>query len=423
MACVACVWQVFVSRLLETLACVQYIHEQTVEWTHMRELSMQMQHGVYASKRAPTDLKLLLRRVFGDTPKSAHTTIEFPPRGVLLVDGGILRLQLEEARSNALKHRQPGSQIRVHSSVEQTSAYDTPWLHTYVDSQNRDGLAALSPSECVSVFAIPAKRGEIVGDRSPGEGIGLDNVMAAAHAIGGKAWLSTYSHPDDGSVHTVFHVSQPCEMPTEAQVKASRHASRLAARQPEQLARHTADPAAPKEDDSLSSTSNSTRSDSNNTTTTDQMRRLSLRQSTPLCLGLDDSEMLQQLLQSVFTKLGASPDSRALGTTVEEQESFIPLALGNADLPPADIVVLDVNLNLPGAHPPSTPHGWPVHHHPPTTPCSTTPCFTPPMLHHPMAALHSLSTARPTIHCHPRICIPACRHPPPQGHRGRPRPP
>ena len=69
---------------------------------------------------------------------------------------------------------------------------------------------------------------------------------------------------------------------------------------------------------------------------------------TPLCLGLDDSETLQMLLDSVFSKIGADAESRSLGATAEEQDGFIDLALGKGEINrEADIVVLDQNLNLP----------------------------------------------------------------------------
>ena len=63
--------KIFVARLLDSLACVQYIHEQTVDWTHLRELFMQIQHGIYQPRNQPTDLMLLLKRVFGDDAKQA----------------------------------------------------------------------------------------------------------------------------------------------------------------------------------------------------------------------------------------------------------------------------------------------------------------------------------------------------------------
>jgi hypothetical protein len=335
---------VSVDELLDNLAKVQLIHEQTVEWTHMRELFMQLQHGVYKTSRAPTDLRQLLRRVVGSDESLCR--VEVSCRDVMCIDASILQLQLEEARSNAIKYKEPGTPLVVRAQLEQASAYAEPSLHVTMDNENRGDLRALSPEECVAVFE-PGRKGTASGALSPSDGLGLDNVGVAAAALGGRAWLSTYCHPETHRVHTVFHASCPAIAPSDQEATATRRQTRASGTAPR---RHQARPSRPSSHPSLAHRADVSRRtsscNSSNSASGDETVQKMMAGATPLCLGLDDSETLQLLLDSVFAKLSADPNSRTLGSTVEEQEGFVPLALGQRGLPPADIVV-DQNLNLP----------------------------------------------------------------------------
>ena len=124
-----------VASLLDELAKVQGIHEQTVDWTYMRELFVQLQRGIYQTATPPTELPRLLRRVMG----SAECTLELLPPcpAVLHFDAAVLKLMLEEARSNALKYREPSTPLLVTASLEQSSADAPPYLHVGLDNCNR----------------------------------------------------------------------------------------------------------------------------------------------------------------------------------------------------------------------------------------------------------------------------------------------
>ena len=334
--------KVYISRLLDNLSKVQLIHEQTVEWTHMRELFMQLQYGTYKSSAIPTDMAQLFRRVMG-TDESV-CKVEMGCRDVLCVDASILQLQLEEARSNALKYREPGSQLVVRVQLEQSSAYSTPTLHTMIDNENRSGLRALTPEECVAVFE-PGRKALAAGTLSPSNGLGLDNVGVAAEALGGSAWLSTYCHPRTSKIHTVFHVRVPAKVADESEAAMARRQAK-AMGIPTRKRSGVAGSAGGVRERSCENSKASSSCNSSSASSEDPPWSKMMGGYTPLCLGLDDSEMLQQLLDAVFLKLGADPNSKSLGSTAEEQEGFVDLALGNYDLPAADIVVLDQNLNL-----------------------------------------------------------------------------
>jgi len=323
--------------IISSLNKVQYVHEQTVEWTRTREIFIQLQDGVYRSTMPPANIKLLMLRTFAADSNTLSLQMVAPD--VLRVDANILRLQLEEARSNTLKYKEPGTKVIARAQLEQEDAYSPLWLHVSVDSQNRQGLSALTKSECIVAFEPKDSNYAMVSEplRScETNGYGLDTVAAAAAGARGRAWLSTHTDSQSASVHTVFHVRLPA-------FKATEEESAAVLQSEQQFSLLPA--AAPVSDASSKRVCSLLKADS--ATSRKWGGKL------PFCLGLEDSETLQMLLVAVFRRMGADPESCAIGATVEAQDSFIDLALGTNTGKPADLVVLDHNLNINGLQRPT----------------------------------------------------------------------
>ena len=330
---------------------VQFIHEQTVDWTHMRELFLQLQKGLYKTAMPPTDLQRLLRRVMGS---EAEIHLADPCPYVLHVDGAVLQLQLEEARSNALKYREPLVPIRVTAQLIQTSADLPPSLHVALDNCNRTGLKALSTEECAAAFERGQKGSAVAGGGiGPSTGLGLDSVAVAARAVGGTCWLSTRLDFETQRVHTIFNTQLPAHV---AAIEDIQLVSSLARPRDRFSGNAYGGSTTGTTCQSSGASSCGASSSSNDGSFIRRHVRPQMHPSLlgrrPLCYGLDDSETLQMLLESIFTKLGAHPDSRALGSTDEEQDSFCDLACGHYDgRRPADIVVIDTQLSLAEGRP------------------------------------------------------------------------
>mmetsp|Transcript_2775 Transcript_2775/g.9378 ORF Transcript_2775/g.9378 Transcript_2775/m.9378 type:complete len:764 (-) Transcript_2775:708-2999(-) len=378
------------SQLLDHLSSVHSIHAQTSEWVHQRQLFIQLQDGSYKTRLVRTDLSRLLRNAMRAGDDDVSIWLPVPP--VFAFDASILRLQLEEARSNAIKYRAPGSKLVVRAelrgagggAIGAQGAGPGPAgsgdceMHLTLDNENHDGMPALSVAQCQNVFA-DGTMGECGGAESAltglGNGIGLDTVSAAARAGGGRAWLSTRVSDETGAVHTVFHTVLPArldgggpvpEQPT-SQPTLSDASSRIcapAARRGPSTSDETGfgPSAGPSPVSSRSGRreafgveGSGTGGDRSSDDALDARLKLALTTACgrpPVCFALDDSPLLQLALNAAFKRLSADAVSAAVGRTAAEQASFADLVLGEGGQPPrpgrphADIVVLDYHLDL-----------------------------------------------------------------------------
>jgi len=215
-----------VARLRGLLSSMRSIHTETSQWTHRREMFLQLQHGLYQSRMLPTNLEETLQAVMRNDTVEVQLHVPQPP--LIELDADMLRLQLEEARSNVLKYRAPGSCLTVHAELQRAqhpraqhpdaalvgTALDggEMWeLHVTMDNRNREGVPLLSVDQCAAVFREGVK-GDYDRGNSLGNGVGLDNVTAAARAVGGRAWLSAYVDLASGHAHTVFHTVLPARV-------------------------------------------------------------------------------------------------------------------------------------------------------------------------------------------------------------------
>mmetsp|Transcript_21260 Transcript_21260/g.59368 ORF Transcript_21260/g.59368 Transcript_21260/m.59368 type:complete len:865 (+) Transcript_21260:72-2666(+) len=410
------------AHLLEHIAKLQQIHAQTSQWIHQRQLFIQLQHGSYVSRLVPTNLTQLLRTAM--RASDGDVKIRVPRPAVIALDAAILRLQLEEARSNALKYRMPGSQLVVIAKLRRAASAagsGADWeMHLTMDNENRDGVPVLTEEQCRSVF----NEGHI-GDHGRhtstqcalGNGVGLDNVAAAARAARGRAWLSTYVDTASGRAHTVFHTVLAARVDTERALQPACAELPSPPGRPKTLAAERP-PGTPRlrsrtTSCSLSSSVHSAGSSFSDLPSTvgglhtpligcspsatvaagspscaalshgarakkeslarDAQRRIEDMQERqqkhavltacgrrPVCFALDDSPLLQLALLSAFQKLGADRVSCATGQTAAEQDAFADMVLGEgahrrelAGSPHADIVVLDQELSLEGEERPS----------------------------------------------------------------------
>jgi hypothetical protein len=235
----------------------------------------------------------------------------------------------------------------VTARLEQVSAGLPPVLHVSLENCNRAGIKALTPDQCDAAFSKGTKGAAVAGHGiGPSTGLGLDTVVVASLAVGGSCWLSTRTDFETGRVHTAFNTKMPAKLASREDVQLLTTLSNSGGG--ERMAPTTT---------SASSAGSFPSSESIREGKNDSFRQRHARKVVtllgyrPLCYGLDDSMTLQMLLESIFTKLGAHPDSRALGSTDEEQDSFCDLALGVQRKRPADIVVLDTQLSLTEGRP------------------------------------------------------------------------
>ena len=244
------------------------------------------------------------------------------------VDEVMLSICLQEGLSNARKYREPGSMIRLSATYEAVvpgavAATSMPveaafMLHVEVSNINRLGVAPLSKEQCSNIF----EEGHKAHNSSVSStGIGLDTTAKAIAAAGGTATMSVDHDASDGAC-TVLHLRLPAESAEESRSEESILAK-------------------PATEECLAPAAEA-----------------GFQPARPLiCAALDDSTMSRLLHQIMFeTMLNADPQrSCALGETREEQLSFVDVALGRKSaslqeiapaLTPADIVVLDQNIDL-----------------------------------------------------------------------------
>eukprot|EP00966_Prymnesium_polylepis_P068960 1602103-Prymnesium_polylepis.1 len=117
-----------------------------------------------------------------------------------MVDESILRIIVEEALSNARKHRRAGSTIEVRATVRTDELL--------IEVRNLLPLAAapLSEEECARAF-IPGVKVRLASPSS--DGVGLDSVLLCANAAGGLVELRSASAGAREAPHVTFRAVLP----------------------------------------------------------------------------------------------------------------------------------------------------------------------------------------------------------------------
>ena len=227
---------------------VKMLLSQATEWTHQRQLFLDLEDGTYRPSRVPCCLIDFLRASHTD---AVDYSCSVPATLSMKFDLNIARLVLDEAISNAHKYREPDSPIVLRATIleeetdlaanvdevaggscaEEDGAAPVRSLRECklaleVENVNRAGMKKLSESECLAAFS-QGHRSHSVDVTS--DGIGLDNVRIAADAVGGRAWLEM--HTDKyGRNCTSLHLILPAEIddlatPTKAAAAAAEAAT------------------------------------------------------------------------------------------------------------------------------------------------------------------------------------------------------
>ena len=128
-----------------------------------------------------------------------------------MVDESVLLIIIEEALSNARKHRQPHTPIEVRVSLRGES------LTVEVKNVLKAGAKPITEEDCVQAFQ-PGVKSRMADPSS--DGVGLDSVMLCANAVNGLAELSA-AVDDAGLTYTIFRVVMPATAPGTTSAPAS----------------------------------------------------------------------------------------------------------------------------------------------------------------------------------------------------------
>ena len=176
--------------------------EDIVEWSHRRQLFVDLERGEYVSRLRPCALHAQLASALGNDgtisfvgPDGAAT---LPPSDwpELACDDLLLFVTVQEALSNARKYREPSVPIVIRASFLTTdepasgpngerSAHGL--LRIVIENVNRSGCHRLTEAECIAAFVS----GVSFTNASTSSGIGLSTAAAVLSAGGGKCQLST----------------------------------------------------------------------------------------------------------------------------------------------------------------------------------------------------------------------------------------
>jgi len=275
------------------------------EWVHRREVFMQLANGTYASRSTIVSLGDLLRNM-----ASGDVDINLSCPDVINTDVNMLLIQLEEALSNARKYRLKGSKLWLNAKMEVVEG--RVWLKVSLTNANQDGIPVMTAEQCAAAFELGNRNVHCtsghVSDTGVADqlsnGVGLDSVKAACRVTGGTVSLRGYLGSDEVA-YTVFSLTQPAQYASEIE---------------EKLFRSTMKPTTNFEANTES-------------------------RPPPLCVGVDDSEILRGALMATFKLMGAARGSCAMGKTTEELDSCADVVMSMQ----ADIVVLDQNLDCNSA--------------------------------------------------------------------------
>lgn len=358
---------------------VRQVHDlllQCADWTHKREVFLQLEAGTYQSARPPVDLETLLRRIGGDElDVDCCRSCDASKR--VAIDSQMLAVQIEEALANARKYGDlVASRVKLSARVQHRDdidaigemgeddeiveigedgeiseigsslAHSVPLLgsashakaqqrtgqlllHVTLTNQLRTDLQPMSGAECSACFERGA-RGQAGRASTRSNGIGLSTVRLAAAAAHGRAWIS--SHLDaKGRDLVTFH----CVLPVREIIPAPLLPTASWARKPATAVdeRGVAAPSAPSEAALMkaelalllppASSPSSSLFPSRSISPAPRLPR-------PLfCVGVDDDPVMLVLLEATFEQLGAAR-SRVLGETTAEQLQAVDTILGVA---------------------------------------------------------------------------------------------
>jgi len=278
---------------------------------------------------------------------------------VVDVDVTAFSIALEEALSNARKYREPGTQIVCRAKVELRVEDGSTTLRAEVENTNKVGTAILSDEEGESCFLRGSKASAALASS---DGVGLDSVRVVVGAARGRAWLVGSSHqPVPGSAvqvtgtsdRTVFGVELPVVVGVPKATPTSDHGAEAGAAGLAGASSSLPEQPVVQELPTAASTrvpAAAAQTGQEDATSPDAL----------VCAALDDDGFARTLHQALFSHFLRADQQRScvLGADAEEQLSFIDVALGRKhaslkeavpSLPPADIVLLDQNIDL-GEH-------------------------------------------------------------------------
>lgn len=341
--------------LMETLDQVQKMLMEAAEWCHKREIFLRMEQGSYQPAPSPVRLMDGLQTMLG-----ANAKVEAPETAI--IDHTVFQLVMQEALSNCTKYSNPEAPIEAKARLCAEIEGTPEALHLSVKSRNRRGLPHLSKADCVKVFSDGFKKPSSASHSrlsACSDGLGLASIRLAMRAVGGDVWMAA------DEAHTTIHFLFPVVSITEDESQSTKSSSRKEL--PEN--HHEKSRESEAECDEGYSHANMGSSDStlvDSEGSTSEEEALALLSdfckppttagidSAPVCIGIDDSKMHRKV-QSMIFKVFMHADKKrsgSLGETVTEMEAFVDVVMGKrtltlepASLPPADIAVLDQNID------------------------------------------------------------------------------
>lgn len=344
------------AQFLESLVEIHRMLEQASEWCHKREMFLQLEDGSYTTTMTEVSLRDELEGMMG--PRAQVTADD-----VVSLDRTVMRLLVQEVADNATKYSPPGSTIRVNASLQAEETRHS--VHLAISNLNCHGVPHLSVAECELIFKRGYRRRFSSSSCSDlrSDGLGLSSVKLAAEAVGGRVAME--ADQQRTTVHIILpaaRVDNECfkgdctKLLSTPESAVDSSADTLDARL-EDASQPAENPAilAP-----VSSQSPVGHTRSAEATTRTKQSSLVLEHlsdenfPSPVCIGIDDSAMLRKAQSALFRVfLKADPErSISIGASVDEADAFVDIAMGTrtislepANLPPADIVVLDQHID------------------------------------------------------------------------------
>lgn len=374
-------------ELQETLEQVHGMLLQAVQWCHKREAFLQLEDGSYVTAMVRVNLRAELERLLG--PRADVTAV-----GTLAVDETILRLVVQEVGTNAMKYSPNNERIRVEANLLEDKSETAALLSITISNRNRPGVPHLSAAECQRVFekgfrkSVPhASWGRITSSN----GLGLSSARMAVKAIGGDIWMTADQN------HTFVHIVLPAtrcadyDAPLRMQgcneagldvgdagLVCSPTSTTCAIDKLELTVKMTAPintspvpasssagtghllPCGGAADDKasrvvLQSVASHDQPSAVRTSVDKPLASATRDKRPPICIGIDDSQMLRKVQATLFHFFLKADTARSgsVGATASEVEAFVDIVMGKrtlslepATLSPADIAVLDEHIDI-----------------------------------------------------------------------------